>query len=281
MVNVTESTSEFMREKPKGAPRIALLDVETSLMKGYFFGTFKQNISLDCIEQDWNMLSFAAKWHGVPHVLYQDLSAQRNPINDKKLCTSLHRILREADVVIAHNGKRFDMRKIRARMAHNRMAPIPNVRVIDTLTESRKQFGFTSHKLIYLTEKFGENGERKGEHLKFPGIKLWLGCQSGNPEAWAEMKEYNIPDVTTMESMYNELRGWYQGAQNLAVFLPSILEGKACPNCTSTNVKLERGKYVYTQVSVYQRYQCGDCGAYARGRSHVRSREDRQHVIMN
>ncbi len=281
MIETTENTSEFMAERRREGPRIALIDVETSMMLGYFFGTFKQNIPLECIVQDWNMLSFAAKWHGIPLVLYQDLSAQKNPINDKKLCASLHRILREADVVVAHNGKRFDMRKIRARMAHNRMDPIPNVRVIDTLTESRKQFGFTSHKLIYLSEKFGPEGERKNEHMRFPGIKLWLECQRGNPDAWAEMKAYNIPDVTSMEGMYDELRGWYQGAQNLAVFAPTILEGKVCPNCGSHDVKMERGKYVYTQVSIFQRYRCNSCGGYSRGRTQVRSRDDRSHILMN
>ena len=281
MTEVIDSTSEFMRAMPKQGPKIVHADVETSLMLVYTFGTFKQNISLDAIVQDWNMLSFAAKWHDVPCVLYQDLSDQRNPVNDKRLCTSLHRILREADVVVAHNGKRFDMRKIRARMAHNRMSPIPNVRVIDTLVESRKQFGFTSHKLIYLTEKFGPEGERKNEHMKFPGIKLWLECQKGNPEAWAEMKAYNVPDVTSMEGMYKELRGWYQGAQNLAVFVPVLLEGKVCPNCASSDVKMERGRYVYTQVSIFQRYRCNSCGGYARGRTQVRSRDDRQHIIMN
>lgn len=281
MIEVTDSTSDFMKERRKSGPKIAIIDVETSLMLGYFFGTFKQNISLEAIKQDWNMLSFAAKWHGSPAVLYQDLSHQKNPINDRKLCTSLHRILREADVVVAHNGKRFDMKKIRARMAHNRMSPIPNVRVIDTLLESRKQFGFTSHKLAYLSEKFGENGERKGEHLKFPGLKLWLECQSGNPEAWAEMKEYNVPDVTTLEAVYNELRGWFQGAQNLAVFTPALLDGKVCPNCGSTDVKMERGKYVHTQVSIFQRYHCGSCGGYSRGRNQIRSREDRAHILMN
>lgn len=285
MIDETDNIAEFMRHRPKHGPRIVLLDVETSLMLGYFFGTFKQNISLDCIKQDWNMLSFCAKWHHVPLVIYDDLREQKNPTNDKRLCTKLHRILREADVAIAHNGKRFDLRKIRARMAHNRMAPIPNIRIIDTLTESRKQFGFTSQKLIYLSEKFGPEGERKNEHGKDPGLKLWLACQNGDVEAWEEMRKYNIPDVTSMEGVYDELRGWFQGAQNLAVFLPVIYdpetEQHACPNCASTGVDRERGKYVYTQVGIYQRYHCNDCGGYSRGRTMVRSRDDRAHILMN
>lgn len=281
MIESTSNITSFMKAMPRKGPRIAVLDIETSLMLGYFFGTFKQNISLDCIKQDWNMLSFCAKWYGVPDIFYDDIREQKNPTKDIRLCRQLHRILREADIVVAHNGKRFDMRKIRARMAHNRMDPIPNVRVIDTLTESRKQFGFTSQKLIYLSDKFGPEGERKSEHGKYPGIKLWLACQSGDLEAWDEMKAYNIPDVTSLEGVYEELRGWYQGAQNLGVYVPALLEGKVCPNCVSENVKMERGRYVYTQVSIFQRYRCGDCGGYSRGRTQVRSREDRQHILMN
>jgi len=282
-MRVTDNIGEFMAAMPKDGPRIVTLDVETSLMLGYFFGTFKQNISLDAIKQDWNLLSFSGKWLGSDAIIYDDLREQRNPTNDRRLCNKLHRILRHADVVVAHNGKRFDMRKIRARMAHNRMKPIPNVRVIDTLTESRKQFGFTSQKLIYLSEKFGPEGERKNEHGEFPGIKLWIACAQGNPAAWKEMKRYNIPDVTSLEGVYLELRGWFQGAQNLAVFLKPVLveDGKTiCPNCTG-HAKREPGKYVHTQVSIFQRYHCDDCGGYSRGRTQVRSREDRSHILMN
>lgn len=251
---------------PTHGPKIIVADIETSAMLGYFFGTFKQNIALCAIKQDWNILSFAAKWYGDGNpTLYQSIRTQRNPINDFSLCKSLAWIIDNADIVVAHNGVRFDMKKIRARMAHNRMRPVKNVRVIDTLLESRKQFGFTSQKLIYLSEKFGPDGMKKNTHGQFAGMELWVQCQNNNQAAWDEMEAYNIPDVLALEGVYTELRPWFQGAQNLGVFNDNVPEGvHHCPNCNSTNVKKDGVRR--TQVNVFQQYKCKDCGGYSRAR---------------
>lgn len=278
-VRTTYDLDEFMDAIPENGPRILHADIETSLMLVWTFGTFKQNIPVESIVQDWNILSFCAKWDGVGPALYQSLRLQKNPVNDFSLCKSLHRMLSNTDIVVAHNGKRFDLKKIRARMALNRMQPIPNVRIIDTLLESRKQFGFTSQKLIYLSDKFGPDGMKKNAHGKFPGLELWRQCQAGNQEAWDEMEAYNIPDVLALEGVYREHRGWYQGAQNLAVFTNAELGTHTCPNCASQSL-VKRG-CVHTQVSRYQRFQCRDCGGWSRGRTPVQTRGDRAHIKMN
>lgn len=280
-VPTTYDLDAFLAAKPEKAPAILLADIETSLMLVQVFSTFKPLVGVEDIVQDWNILSFAAKWHGTGPILYQSLRYQPKPVNDFNLCKALHRILSVTDVVIAHNGKRFDLRKIRARMALNRMPPIPNVRVIDTLLESRKQFGFTSHKLIYLSERFGPDGMRKVDHGKYPGKALWRECQKGNQDAWTEMELYNVPDVLALEGVYDEMRPWYQGAQNLGIYQdPAEREGQhSCPNCGSGNT--QRRGIVYTQVNQYQRYRCMSCGAWSRGTVRLLSRMERAHVNVN
>lgn len=277
-VRTTYDLAELVSAAPKSGAKILHLDVESSLMKVYAWGVNKQFISHEDIIQDWNLLSFSAKWHGTGPCLYQSIRTQRNPVNDFKLCKSLHKLLSLADVVVAHNGKRFDLRKIRARMAHNRMPPIPDTRIIDTLLEARKVFGFSSQRLAYLTTHFGDDGMRKNSHGKFPGKQLWYACQSGNQEAWDEMESYNIPDVLSMESMYEELRPWFQGAQNLGVFATPHV-GHTCPNCGSEDVRRKGERH--TQVSVYPRYRCNSCGGWSRGREQLLSREERMHVKVN
>ena len=279
---VTYDLATFMEATPPEGSRILVADIETSLMLVQVFSMGKSYVGVEDIVQDWNILSFAAKWLDKDPVLYQSIRFQDNPINDFPLCRSLHHILSAAEVVVAHNGKRFDMRKIRARMALNRMPPIPNVRVIDTLLEGRKQFGFTSNALAYLSARFGEDGVRKVTHAKYPGKALWRECQKGNQDAWDEMEKYNIPDVLSLEGVYKELRPWYQGAQNLAILKNphGLPEGaQSCPNCGGHNLQ-KRGT-VFTQVNQYQRYRCNDCGGWSRGRVPLLSREERAHVAMN
>lgn len=278
MAYETTETADLLADMPEEGPRILVADIETSMMIGYFFGLWKQNIGQDDLIQDWNMLSFCAKWYDREVILYQDLHLQKNPTNDKALCRSLRSILEKADIVVAHNGKRFDMKRIRARMAMNRMPPIPDVRVIDTLLESRKQFGFTSQTLAYLSAHFGDDGIRKVTHSEFPGKELWKQCQQGNQRAWEVMREYNVPDVTSLEGVYRELRPWFQGAQNLGVFQESH-NGHTCPNCGGHNLKKDGIRH--TQVGLYQQYKCKDCGGYSRGRLMIRSREERSHILMN
>lgn len=272
---VTSNVKDFVSLAPVSGPKILHIDIETSLMLVQAWGIGKQFVAYDDIVQDWNILSYCAKWHGVNTVLYDDLREQSNPIKDKRLCTGLAKVLTEADVAVAHNGKKFDIRKIRARMSMNKLPPIPDTRIVDTLIESRKCFAHTSHKLAYLSTHFGDDGLRKLDHGKFAGKALWRECQRGNLAAWEEMKKYNVVDVLAMESMYSELRGWFQGAQNLGVFQASH-DGHSCPNCGSDNVQ-QRGLR-HTQVSVYNRYKCNECGAWSRGRTKV---HDTQHVLVN
>lgn len=285
-VRTTYDLAEFMAAKPATGPRILHLDIETSLMQVWTFGLHNQYLTIDDIIEDWNILSFCAKWHGTGPAIYQSLRKQRNPVNDFGLCKSLHRMLSEADIVVAHNGKRFDMKKIRSRMSHNRMPPIPDVRIIDTLLEIRRVFGHTSNKLAYITANFGADGMRKNSHGKFPGKKLWIACQTGNQQAWDEMEVYNIPDVLSMEAAFVDLRPWFQGAQNLAVFQEPH-DGMTCPNCGGHDHKKKGLRY--TQVGQYQRYQCttvdpitgNECGAWFRGKEQLLSKKDRRHIGVN
>lgn len=275
---VTADATQFIKYAPKTGPKILHIDIETSQMIVWAWGLHKQFVGHDDIIQDWNVLSFCAKWQGVPTVIYDDLREQQNPTKDRRLCVALAKLLTEADVVVAHNGKKFDLKKIRSRMAHNKLKPIPDTRIVDTLLESRKVFGHTSHKLVYLTTHFGEDGLRKLDHGKFAGKALWRECQTGNLAAWDEMRKYNIVDVLAMESMYKELRGWYQGASSLAVYVEPH-DGETCPNCGGTH--MVRKGLRHTQVSVYARYRCNDCGGWSRGREQVRSRAERAHVTLN
>lgn len=285
-VRTTYDLPEFMAAIPKTGPKILHIDIETSLMKVWTFGLHNQYLTIGDIIEDWNILSFCAKWHGTGPAIYQSLRNQRNPVNDFGLCKSLHKILSEADIVVAHNGKRFDMKKIRARMMHNRMPPLHDIRIIDTMLEIRRVFGLTSNKLAYITEHFGADGMRKNHHGKFPGKALWIACQTGVQAAWDEMEKYNIPDVLSMEAAYADTRGWYQGAQSLAVFQPEH-DGMTCPNCGGTHNK--RKGHRHTQVGIYQRYQCTTvdpltgnvCGAWFRGREQQLSKKARKHLGVN
>lgn len=260
-------------------PRVLLADIETFPIEGYVWSLWKPTISLDQIKQDWTLMSFAGKWLGQPEVYYEDVSGQGEFIrDDAAMLANVHRILSHTDILIAHNGQHFDLPKLKARMALVGLPPLPPIKVLDTLLLNRKAFGFTSQKLAYVSDRFAMTA--KDEHKNFPGFKLWRECLADDPKAWAECRKYNIVDVTSMEETYMALRGWYEGGPNFGPYItPSSNGSYVCPNCGSEH--LERRGTRPTQVGIYPRFRCKDCGSWSRGRFQAVSREDRAHILMN
>nr|WP_243899437.1 ribonuclease H-like domain-containing protein [Burkholderia pseudomallei] len=190
------------------------MDIETSPILGYVWSLWKQNVSLNQIHSEWCILSFCAKWLDDPRVIYHDTSAQRNKEDDRRIVRKLWKLLDQADIVVAQNGVKFDVRKINARFILLGMQPPSPFRVVDTMLEARKHFGFTSNKLEWLTAKLCKT-HKKQKHAQFPGFELWREYLAGNPAAAAEMQAYNTDDVLSLEELYLVLRPWITGHPNV------------------------------------------------------------------
>lgn len=258
-IHVPKTSVKTVAKKP-GA-RVLLIDIETAPILAYVWSLWKQNVGLNQIKEEWYILSFCAKWLGEPEIIYQDI--RHEPFSDASLMQPLWDLLNEADIIIGQNGKAFDMPKIQARLVMAGFPPPRPYKVIDTLLMAKQQFRFTSNKLEWMTgESSNLTAIQKSKHAKFPGFALWAECLKGNPEAWDEMKEYNIPDVTSMEELYLKLRPWYVGHPNMAVYVDS--DKIACPKCASHDV-VQDG-FTFTQVGKYELYHCKGCGGYSRGR---------------
>lgn len=264
------------KKKLKGVPRILLIDIETAPILGYVWSLWKQNVGLNQIKEEWYILSYCAKWLGEPEVIYEDI--RENPFCDKPLLAGLWKLMDEADIIIGQNGKAFDMPKIQARLVMNGYLPPRPYKVIDTMLMAKQQFRFTSNKLEWMT---GESANlttlTKSKHSKFPGFLLWAECLKKNPEAWDEMKEYNIPDVTSMEELYLKLRPWYQQHPNLAAYVES--EEMLCPRCLSDDIKQDG--FTFTQTGKYEMFHCGGCGGWARGRYTKNTLGKRKTLLSN
>ena len=273
-----EKSAPKQRGSNEHGPKVLLLDIETSPIESYHWGLWDQNISLAQINVEWTVLSFAAKWlHAAKSsVVYKDVFDQDDYRNDTELLGALWELLDEADFVIAQNGKRFDMKKIRARMVMHGFPPFSPVGVIDTLLIAKKVFGFTSNKLEWMADKLSPI--KKRAHRKFPGFELWVECLAGNKAAHKEMRLYNIDDILSLEGTYLALRPWADGHPNIAAFYPD--DGKVrCPKCASDDL-MKRG-FHYTNVGKYRRYCCNDCGGWARSRYTVNTKEQRQTLLAN
>ena len=278
MRRVTE-LPKFIARAPKEGPRVLVADIETLPIKGYVWSLFQKGMNPEWIEDPTRLMSFAGKWLNDPAYYYIDNRGQPDgPRDDFLSVSAAHHILQHTDMVVAHNGKKFDLRKLRAFFAMHRLAPIAPVQVIDTLHLNATAFGFDSQRLAFVSKHFAET--EKSKHKNFPGSDLWLECMKDNRKAWAECQKYNVADIVANEEMYLELRGWYTAAPNMGVFFEEQEEGvHRCPTCGSDNVHIHKHNR-RTQVGVYHQYKCGDCGSYSRGRYIIRNKQERAHVLV-
>lgn len=257
--------------------KILHLDIENMFLEGAIWSLWKQNIGIDAITAEWYILCYAAKWNGSDEVLYDSLPRHKetyaaDPENDYEILLTLRDLLDEADIVVAHNGKAFDVKKINARFLRHGIPPCSPFRIVDTLLVARKHFNLPSNKLDYLARLLG-----LGKKIDTGGIDLWKDCKKGIKKAWDDMVEYNIHDVVLLERVYKKLLPWIDDHPNLALY--TFSEAPACPKCGSED--LQRRGYSYTNAGVFQRFQCNDCGGWTRSRYSELTKSKKKGVLAN
>ncbi len=177
---------------------------------------------------------------------------------DKQLIEQFSGLVAQADRVIGHNAKRFDISVLRSRLIKHMLPDFVPLLVDDTYQQT-KGIGFASHKLDYMTGFLGL--EQKKDHP----YELWLDVVNKVPGAFESMQDYCKGDVEINRQMYNRLQPYIKSSLNMGVW-----EGKkkACRHCGST--KLIIRKYKYTGTGKFPIYQCGNCGKYSDGGTNLR-----------
>ncbi len=240
--------------------KVLVLDIETAPIRAYVWGIWNQNVNLIQIQSDWFVLTWSAKWLFEDKVYSGRLNSKEVlEQNDKRIIQGIWRLVNEADIVIAHNGEKFDIPKLNSRFIINELHPPLPYQIIDTLKHIRRQFGFTSNKLDYVNKLL--NLERKKETN---GFELWERCMKGETKALKEMEEYNIQDVRILEETYLAIRAWIKPHPNMGLFILDENEER-CPSCGSEKLK-DVGKNYYTTSNMYSLRKCDNCGANSRKR---------------
>lgn len=233
--------------------QILVLDIEITPSIGYTWGKWEVNV-IEFI-RNWHLLSFAYKWLGEKtNVLaLPDFKGYKPGCDDKELLKPLWNLLDEAQIVVAQNGDKFDIRKINTRFLTHNMTPPSPYKTVDTLKIARSKFGFNSNKLDDLGADLGV-----GRKVKHDGFDLWKGCMAGDMRSWATMKRYNIQDVYLLEKVYLKFRPWHSTH-------PSVINDKLkeCPKCGHDDL-ISRGS-AYTKTMIYKRFRCNKCGGWSKG----------------
>lgn len=251
--------------------KVLIFDIETLPIIAYTWKIYKTVLSDQMIIKDWCVLSWSAKWLGEDKVIGEVLTSEEAiDRNDSRILFGVHKLLDEADIIVAHNGKNFDDKKLKARFYLNKMAAPSPYKIVDTLQHSRANFGFTCHKLDYISKLTLRKAKLE------TNFELWRKCDNGDEEALGYMLEYNGEDVNILEQIYLNMRGWMSGVPNFGTISP--LEEAACPHCGSIN--LEENGYFITSISKFKSFVCLDCDGRSRERKSILSKEQKENLLV-
>lgn len=241
-------------------PIITFWDIETSHIISAHYGIYDVNIHTDNILLDWRIVCGAWKFKGEKKQsvsLLDDMKRfnkncfdiRKLNIDDYHVVKTLHDILNQTDILVHHNGDKFDLKKFNARALQHKLPPINKLKTVDTLKVARQKFGITSNSLDYLAKYLGLTPKIHNER------GLAFDVTMCNPEAIKKYVKYNEGDVTTLEEVYYALLPYMTNHPNLNLYTNS----KCCPNCGSHAI-IENGEE-YSRVRSVRSYRCNSCGA--------------------
>lgn len=252
-----EQLKKMVQKDEKPFPKILIFDIETAPMQAFVWKRYKENVSLEQTISESFMLCWSAKWLYDEEVLGDCLTPQEAVAeDDQRVVKSLYNLINKADIIVAYNGRNFDIPYMNQRFLVYGFPPYVPVHVVDPYETAKSVFRFSSNKMDHIATQLGLQNKIKTD------FDLWKGCMLGNKKSLNDMLTYNKQDVVVLEEIYCEMLPWMKNHPNLSNY---FAKKSRCVKCGSDDyVKLNR--YFYTPSGKYELFRCKSCGAIFRGR---------------
>lgn len=258
---------------PRTGARILVFDIETTPGVAYFWSRWDKFIPQQrVIDRPGKVLTWSAKWLGAEEVMNDASINYGDAMDDFGVVESIWQLLDKADIVVAHNGDKFDIKKLNNRFAFHGMGLPSPYRSVDTLKIAKRKFGMDSNSLDAIGDYFGLG--RKVEHS---GFDLWLRCMAGEQSAFNEMLEYNDQDVLLLEQVYLLMRPYDHLHPSVAVIGKN--DEVECSKCGSPDLEVP-DKFYRTQVNEYQLLRCKGCGGWNRRRVGSKTTAQGRNIVV-
>lgn len=230
--------------------KVLYLDIETSPNIGWFWSAaWKTSIDTGQIIHERKIIMVSYKWAHEKKVHRLDWGLNKQC--DKQLLKKLSKVMNEADLIVGHNGDRFDLKWINTRILYHGLPPVTPVHTEDTLKIAKKYFNFQSNRLNYIAQLLGI-----GAKIPTGGSKLWLDIVlNKSQKAMDKMGKYCDMDVVLLEKVHKKLAVFHEPSVNLSG--SDLLGCLRCENKRMTTngvVELKSG-------TKKQRLRCLKCGS--------------------
>ena len=181
---------------------------------------------------------------------------RENPTCDLHVVKKAIELINDCDILVAHNGKRFDWRHVKGRAIFHNLRPPKKPYIVDTLTEARTS-EFPSNALGDLAKYLGiaEKGYNESE-----AGKMVTGSISQRIKNINLQTEYGIKDIPPLKALYYRLRPFMDNHPNMSTYA----QRPCCPNCQSDDF-LHRGSSPLASGCIRKQYECRSCGKRFKG----------------
>ena len=252
------------KEKPslgevKKEPRVLIWDLESSLLEGYFFRIWQENIPMRRIKKQAHLLSASFAYNDESVQGFRLTPEQVKTGDDFDVVCKVVEAVNNCDLMITFNGKRFDVKLLNTRALFWGLPPVKAPKHIDLFEQSKRVFKFPSNSMQNVSMYLGENGK-----LETSGSNLWERCAEWEnyeecEKALIEMVTYGNQDIEATRDLYKRFQGWMKGVPNLGVITNEVTENKTlrCIHCGSDDV-FPLDQKAYTSVSSFDLYRCGN-----------------------
>lgn len=254
-------------------PRTIALDVEMSFNVSYHYDQWGTNIPWTHIKQRQFMISAAWQWIGQDDiysvsVLDDPKRFKKDHTDDYHVIKTLKEEIKNADAVIAYNGRKFDVKEINTGFVKHDLGPSHDYVILDPIQIARSKFRFKGGNSLANLCDFLELDVQKGK----VELSDWIGATEGNEASINKIVKYNKNDIPPMVGVWDKIKAYAPAKINMnhwAQFDQKTGEPfDICPGCGSPN--LERRGFALTRAGKFQRYQCKTCGQWSRGKKNIR-----------
>ena len=239
--------------------KVLFFDLETAPLLAHIWSPYDDYVTHDRLLRPSFILTWSAQWRGSSKIVTGCVTGDeaRNQ-DDRRIVIELAALIREADIIVAHNVDKFDLPVFNTRLLAHRQEPLGPVKTIDTLKLAKRAFRLPYNKLDYLADFLFGDKKIKTD------FQLWKDCYAGDEKALARMLRYNRKDVVLLARIFEELIPYVKNLPRMA----ALTNTHQCPTCGSCNLKA-RG-FHHTPTASYDRFKCDDCDRYCRFRSALR-----------
>jgi DNA polymerase elongation subunit (family B) len=234
--------------------RILIYDIETSFCKGHFWRPgWNQTIHPNQITEHAKIISIHWKWLGKDKVHNLDWGLKNQC--DKKMLKKFIEQMDKADLIITHNGKRFDTPWIRTRAIFHNLDIRPTYNEVDTYKLAKKYLNLPSYSLKNVCDYYSLESKKDAG-----GIQTWIDVvYNKSRKALDHLLYYGDGDITSLEDLYLRLKKYIPNKTHFAVLNGG--EKYSCPDCLSNNVGIS--KTYTTAAGTIQHYmKCRECSQH-------------------